>query len=305
MRIWLAILCAAACAAPAEAAVIYLKDGSRLQGTIVGATATDVRLDTGAETLDIDAGRVRRIDDSDDPPPSPPMTEVPAVPDAPLYRPRRWRGEPWEASPARDILSIDLGLAVPVTGVSIPGSGGDATSNGDAGPLAGIEYLHSVSPWLAFGADFEYMYRTPTSTPNLLPGTISNVSGNTEMLLGVAKLSLTDRGYARPYVLGGLGVDQTSTNISATPRYGYTWTDTGTSETRDLVDGGAWGLASTLRFGIDFNVYDPVVFSVEAGWTALSNGRTGATAQGQALGFSGLDGTLGFFTVAGRWGWRF
>jgi len=45
-----------------------------------------------------------------------------------------------------------------------------------------------------------------TRSASFLPGAISNVSGNTEMLMGIAKLSLTDRGYARPYFLAGLGV---------------------------------------------------------------------------------------------------
>jgi opacity protein-like surface antigen len=304
MKTWLLVLFAAAAAtAPADAAIVYLKDGSRLQGTVVSATAAEIQLYTGAGTIDIDAARVQRIDYADAPPP-PQSEEGPAYSAPPVFR-RRPRREPWESAPARDMLSIDVGLDAPLTGVSIPGSGGDTTSNGDVGPLVGVEYLHSLTPLLSVGADFEYMYRSPTATPNLLPGAISNVSGNTEMLLAVAKLALTDRGYARPYLLAGLGVDNTSTLIDATPRPGFAWPDTGTSESRTLVDGSSWGLASTLRFGIDFNVYDPVVFSVEAGWTALDNGRVAATSSAQSVGLSGLSGPLDFFTVAGRWGWRF
>jgi opacity protein-like surface antigen len=283
MKTWLLVLFAAAWAAPVEAAVVFLKDGSRLQGTVVGATATDVRLFTGAETLDIEASRIARIDYADAP--APPT--------------------PWEHARGSDLLSIDVGLGVPVSGVSITGDAGEPTNNGSVGPLVGVEYLHSLTPWFAVGANFEDIYRSPQNSSDFLPGTNSSISGNTEMLLAVAKLSLTDRGYARPYLLAGLGVDHTSTLIQSTPQAGYAWQDTGTAESRDLVNGGSWGVASTLRLGVDFNVYDPVVFSVEMGWTALGNGRVPSAPAGQALGLSGLSGPLDFFTVAGRWGWRF
>jgi len=305
MKTWLLFLLAAAWAAPVEAAIVFLKDGSRLQGTVVSATAAEVQLYTGAGTIDIDAARISRIDYSDAQaaPPRVEPPQAPEYPERPVYRERRYRA--WEPGPSRDMLSFDVGLAVPTSGVDFSGAGGGTDSNGDVGPLVGVEYLHSVTRLLSVGADFEYMYRSETQSRDLLPGAITNVSGNTEMLLAVAKLSLTDRGYARPYLLAGLGVDNTSTNINATPRFGYAWPDTDTAETRTLVDASSWGLASTIRLGIDFNVYDPVVFSVEMGWTDLANGRISATGQGQALGIAGLSGPLNFFTVAGRWGWRF
>lgn len=304
MKTWLLVLFATVSAAPVEAAIVYLKDGSRLQGTVVSATAAEVQLYTGAGTIDIDAARIARIDYADAQP-APPRAQPPAAPEYPEPSVYHEPGfHPWEPRPARDMLSIDVGLAAPISGVDFSAVGGGTGGNGDVGPLVGVEYLHSVTRLLSVGADFEYMYRSQTQSPNLLPGAITNVSGNTEMLLAVAKLSLTDRGRARPYLLGGLGVDNTSTNIESTPQPGYVWPD-GSNNTHDLVDASSWGLASTLRIGIDFNVYDPVVFSVEMGWTELDNGRIPATSQGQQIGLAGLSGPLDFFTVAGRWGWRF
>src|SRR5689334_15256583 len=45
-----------------EAAVIYLKDGSRLRGTVVGATAQNIIVHTADGILTITNDRLRRID---------------------------------------------------------------------------------------------------------------------------------------------------------------------------------------------------------------------------------------------------
>jgi hypothetical protein len=126
------------------------------------------------------------------------------------------------------------------------------------------------------------------------------------MMLGVMKYSLTDRGQARPFILAGLGPDRTSTVIDVTPNPGYGWPPDGTSfETRRFVDESNWGIASTLRFGIDFHFMEPALFSLELGWTEISNGRFQATAPGQDSGLSSVTGSIGAINILGRWSWRF
>ena len=61
---------------------------------------------------------------------------------------------------------------------------------------------------------------------------------------------------------------------------------------------GAW-------LGVDFHIYEPSVFSFEAGWTSLAGATYHATSAGQALGLDGISGPVQILTVAGRWAWRF
>ena len=62
--------------------------------------------------------------------------------------------------------------------------------------------------------------------------------------------------------------------------------------------------AFSAWFGLDFGVAEPYVFSVEAGWTGLTNSNYGATRQGQAMGLSTISGPLNFFTLSAKVGWR-
>src|SRR5260221_12856011 len=77
----------------AQAAVVYLKDGSQVHGTVVSATARDIELFTPHGTLHINADQIVRIDYAENeskPPPSSeptsPPTQTPPSP-APAYEP--------------------------------------------------------------------------------------------------------------------------------------------------------------------------------------------------------------------------
>jgi hypothetical protein len=96
-----------------------------------------------------------------------------------------------------------------------------------------------------------------------------------------------------------------STTIDATPLPGYYWPDTGTNEPRRLINDSAWVFSSTLRLGIDFHVFSPSVFGLEAGWNWLSGAGYAATPQGKALGLSEVSAPLSTFVFAARFGWRF
>src|SRR4051812_29443907 len=64
-------------AASAHAAVVYLKDGGTLRGTIVSATAGDVQLHTDQGAVTISTDRIQRIDYNDDGPQAPAPSETP------------------------------------------------------------------------------------------------------------------------------------------------------------------------------------------------------------------------------------
>lgn len=239
---------------------------------------------------------------------------MPASPPAPAYQPRPVRPHPvvyaqeeprTNDEESNQSFAIDFGLATPLSRINFNSAGGGSDNNGNTGLLIGGQYLYHHTPRFGTGFDLEYFNRSATDSTSLFPDAITNVSGNTMLMMGLMKYSLVDRGPTRPYFLGGLGLDRTSTIIDVTPRLGGTWIDTGTDETRTFVDDSNWGLAYTARLGIDFHMFYPSFFSLEMGWTGMSNRSLPATTAGQDQGLNDVTGNLSAFTFAGRWSWRF
>lgn len=298
-----AALLAAWAAGPARAAVLILRDGTVYTGTVVSATAAEVVLYTPEGTRRIPAEAVRSIDYSAGgpspklaapaPPPAPPPFATPREPDDErLFGPRR------------EHVSFEFGLAVPYSGISFAEAGGGTASDGDAGALFGLRWLHDLSSRWSAGGEFRFEGRSETDSPGLLPRADAGVSGQSVLFLGLARRTF-GREAPRPYLVVGAGPHHTDLTVDAAPKPGFVWSDTATAETRRLVDGDAWGVALAARAGLDLTAREPGVLSLEAGWTWLSRERYAATAAGRALGLTGVTAPVDLFTVAVRWGWGF
>jgi hypothetical protein len=291
MRNILLVIFLALVATAARADTVILKEGGRLEGKVVSATDREVVLDGAAGRVRIDASRVQSIDYST----GGAMTPAPAP--APyeyrVTRRRRPRMEPLY-EPAQQALSIEFGLAAPLSSVSGP-SGGSA-SNGDVGPAVGIQYLYYATPSVAWGLEMDYFNRSTTDSPGLAPDAFAHVWGDSLVFLADLKLSLTDHGPVRPFLLLGAGGHNTWTTINVYPNNDFPYT---------AVNDNSWGPAASVRLGLDFGFADPRVFSLEAGWTGLWNAGYQPTPAGQANGFPGSSGMLNYFTLAGRFGFTF
>lgn len=296
MRSAPAFLLAVCLALPAGAATVHLKDGRRLVGTVVSATARDLELFTGGGTTRIPTSDILRVDYEE---------TAPAPAPAPAGAPVPSRQLLYKEEPARQQLGIDLGLSIPTGDVDFASVGGGTASNGDVSASVGGHYLYFPRPRLGVGFGVEYLARGPTSSPGLLPAADSEVSGGSVALMGLLKWILAFGDTVQPYVLAGLGTARSWTVVDSQPRPGFVWSDTGTDETRRLVDGRAWTPAGTARLGLEFWPASPGVFGIEAGWTAIGAANHGATAAGRAIGLSGVSGAIHIITVGGRWGWRF
>lgn len=280
-------------ALPAGAAVIYLKDGGQIEGTILSRTPAYVEVATGGATVRIGSDKILRIDES-----------APAPRAAPAPAPPGWREAerpPWEDS--RETISLDFGAAFPLSNVELSGLGG-SVGNGDAGGLIGFQYLHALAPRWSVGFDLNFFDRSWAHSQDALANTDVRASGDDLVMLALGKYSFREEGRVRPYAAAGFGVGRNSTEIDAVPDPGFVWSDTLTHERRRLVDDSAWTWASSLRAGLDFPL-GPQVFSLELGWTHLGSGSLHPTGAGQALGLGDISSSLDAMTIAGRWGWRF
>lgn len=287
----------ASAAAPAGAAIVLLKDGARIEGTVLSATPQELVIQTPSGPRRVDASLVRSIEYEAG-------AAAPAAPAAPSY-PAAPRKEPWRSG-TDNLFSFGFGLAAPLSDVDFGAIGGGRANDGDLGPLFGLRYLRSLTPRFAAGVDFDYLHRSATDSPDLLPLADASVIGDNLLFMGVARWHLIDHGTARPYILAGAGLSRSWTRIEAAPIPGFAWTDTNTDEKRRLIDDSAWAFAGTARLGMDFSwdFADPAVFSLEAGWTALQRRTYAATRSGRDLGLDSVSSRLNLFTFAARWSWR-
>lgn len=287
-------------AVSSQAAVVYLKDGSQVKGTVVAATAGDIQLHTPNGSLTIPSERIQRIDYVES------ETRLAPAPEpipAPRQRARRLTYN--NDVTGNQYFSIVFGGAIPLSRVDFASTGGGSDSNGDAGLLLGTQYLYSINSHWSTGLSLDFFTRSAGGSQSLLPLSETEVSGRTLLLMPTVKFAFVDRGYARPYFSAGLGGNRTSTVIDAQPNLGYAWSDTNTDEPRTLMDDTRWGLASSLRLGVDFQLMDPSIFSFELGWTRLANGNYSPTQAGKDVGLTSLSGQQDILTIGLRWGWRF
>lgn len=288
----------ASAAAPAGAAIVLLKDGARIEGTVLSATPKELVIQTPAGTRRVDASLVRSVEYETAAPPRAVPAPAPAYPAAP-------RKEPWRSG-TDNLFSFGFGLAAPLSDVDFGAIGGGRANDGDLGPLFGVRYLRSLTPRFAAGADFDYLHRSATNSPGLLPLADASVSGDNLLFMGIARWHMIEHGTARPYLLAGAGLSRSWTRIEAAPIPGFAWTDTNTDEVRRLVDDAVWAFAGTARLGLDlsWDFADPAVFSLEAGWTSLQRRSYAATRSGRDLGLESVSSRLNLFTFAARWSWR-
>lgn len=279
---------------PAGAAIVVLKDGARIEGTVLSATAAELVIQTPAGPRRIDAALVRSVEYEA----AAPSAAAPAYPAEP-------RKEPWRSG-TDNLFSFGFGLAAPLNDVDFGAIGGGRANDGDLGPLIGVRYLRSVTPRFAAGVDLDYLHRAATDSPGLLPLANASVLGDNLLFMGIGRWHLIDHGTARPYLLGGVGLSRSWTRVEAAPIPGFAWTDTNTDETRRLIDDAAWAFAGTARLGLDlsWDFADPAVFTLEAGWTALQRRTYAATRSGRDLGLDSVTSRLNLFTFAARWSWR-
>jgi hypothetical protein len=297
-KILVASILFAMLASGARAAVVTLKDGSSLRGAIAGQTADGVELVTPDGTLHIGYVRILRIDYAEPLPglSAPPSFEAAPAPPA---------GPARAASERRQMVSVGIGLIQPVSRVDFHSIGGGSADNGDLGAQLGVQYVYPLTRRLGAGFDVDYFDRGGTVSERLFPAASASVSGDSSVMLGILRYSFTDRKLARPFLLLGAGGAWNSETVDVRPS--GNWANTGTHETRRLIDDSAWVPAASARLGMDFDVdaLEPGVVTFEVGWTGLASARYGATPQGQALGLSNIAAPVNIISFTARYGFRF
>ena len=93
-----------------------------------------------------------------------------------------------------------------------------------------------------------------------------------------------------PYLLAGAGAHSTSLKVVSTPFFGYGWSDSGTTETRTLVDSRKLGGAAKAQVGLDVSLGDSATLGGYAALHLAGSTTYAPTRSGTAVGLTGLKG---------------
>lgn len=180
----------------------------------------------------------------------------------------------------------------------------DAT---DAGGALGGQYIYYVTgqPAIGLGLDISHNFLHDHAETGIFPNLDSNSHFRPTTVLAVAKLAYP-RGKFRPYVMAGVGVHNTHFLLELTPN-GAVWADTGTRETRKIIDGSASAAAVAWGVGADWfpTAKDNFFLGLELRGNYLASANYGVTAQGRAAGFTEASDDLSFSNLFLRTGWKF
>ena len=175
----------------------------------------------------------------------------------------------------------DLG----VTGGEEPVAKGGGAAGGQA------IYFFRSQPALGIGIDGSYTHLNNRDTTDLVRGANATTHLNSTVIMVIGKLAYPT-GHVRPYVFGGLGTHRTTAFVSAQPFAPFTWTDTGTSESRVLLDETKTSLAVGYGLGLDVFFTDEFFTGLEYRGTFLAHKDFDETAGARSDGLSFKDGSL-------------
>ncbi|OFX10633.1 MAG: hypothetical protein A2516_01220 [Alphaproteobacteria bacterium RIFOXYD12_FULL_60_8] len=302
--------------ASANAEILILKDGSVLHGTINKEDADTVEIQTQDGTLQI---KKDRIDRHYTPPhdASAPLEKINyAESTSTSTHTEHAEKKPWvdweqqsrqRPVPAgRDLdrhslneISFNMGGFTPSAKLTLNGQD-DVASPGLA---YGGRYLRQTSAHAAFGIGFEKINPVMHNSETLITHAFTSSNFESSTVMGLAKLSTS--GAFQLYVMGGLGFHATTLKIDAFPLAGYVWSDTGTFETRSVVNSTKSSAASMLQIGLDGDIGKSLSAGVELAYYYLGATTYDASPAAKQFGLVGINGAFAGVSFAGHFSARF
>lgn len=226
MRATLIVLLMTGFSAAASGETIYLRDGSRINGTVVSMTLDDIEVSTQNGTLRINKSRILGID----------------------YRLTLERSPGIERG--ETLLKAGLGGAVPLSAHGFNQIAG-------SGVASEVEGVLQIDPHWGIGlrADGESFSTTYPQTSTLSEK--ANVEVSALLLEGRYVVSPKDR--VSPFLIGGLGLNFYTEELEGTPR-------SGGGPTQDLIEGNSTGLVASLGGGVQFLISRRYIAELAARW---------------------------------------
>jgi len=175
-----------------------------------------------------------------------------------------------------------------------PGVNNDEQDYADGGSMIGGQFLYFISdsPCIALGFDVSHADFDSHDSNELLANRFTQSSAKNTTGLVIARLAYP-KGRIRPYIQGGLGAQATSLTLDGTPINLTTWSDTGTSETRRLLDSSHIGPALEGAVGLHVYITQRFFIGAEYKVMALFGKDFSPTANGVHEGLLSSNGNVG------------
>lgn len=200
-------------------------------------------------------------------------------------------------------VGLDIGGAAPVSKIS--GANGVSETNGAAGARFGAQYLYHLRPSFAVGLEVSNGIRSTKESSALVTNGITRIKGSSILGLAVGRWTFFDESKLRAFLLGGIGVHRSTMKIETAPQAGFAWSDTGTRESRPIIDGSATGFGGALRLGAEYDVSDPFFAGMDLGWEYMGSSKYKATSSARLIGASDTSGSISHVSFLARIGVRF
>jgi|GEM_PF-2500579 len=214
-----------------------------------------------------------------------------AAPPADSWQARLRQRSAEAAEPDRlDEFSAEAGGFLPLTRITIDGTDSLAGPGYAFGAQylrrAGGDLLRQENPSAAFGVGLERLSGGSHASSTLITNGFTTSQFDSTVLMLLGRLS-ADEGRYRLHLLGGLGLHWTNIQINSTPQPGFAWADTGTTETRSVVNSTKSAAALMLQPGFDAQVTDSVWVGAGLAYVFLGPATYDPSPQAQSLGATG------------------
>jgi len=187
-------------------------------------------------------------------------------------------------------LSLEAGAAFP-TGVN------NFSDGEKMGPIIGARYLRMITPRFGWGVQADYYHfaaKTHPITDQYGAQLDARSSDNVATAEIMGRYSILPDARVVPYLHSGVGVTYFHQISEGAPTGDARWSDTGTTETRQLQDTSSVGFSYSAGFGVETNLTNSLVLGLETAWHIFGVSQT-------SFGTS----TINVPSVSLRLGWRF
>lgn len=199
-------------------------------------------------------------------------------------------------------VSINTGGFFPLTRVSVQGGGTDDL----AGPgfMVGADYFRNLTDDFSMGFEIDSINAGQHNSTSIFPHLFitSQFSSLAEFIL--LRVSKTV-GTISMYGVAGLGAHTTTIKADAFPVAGFSWSDTGTGESRSLINTTAKGAAACLQFGLDSYLRENLSLGASARYYYLGSSMYGAAPAAQKMGLQSLGTSISGFSLTATLGYHF
>jgi opacity protein-like surface antigen len=149
----------------------------------------------------------------------------------------------------------------------VDGAGSDRI--GSNGGAVGVQVMFPVTENVSVGGDFLASDLGSKTSDALITGLHTDYHVHAKTFLACAKLA-SKRDKIEPFLFGGLGLHSSSMLADISPMSGLAWSDTGTTETRRVIDDSTMGFAAAMALGLDYYMSDKLSLGAEARYEYLA-----------------------------------